>query len=130
MRVLAALAPECKGVAGVFAGPAAPSATMGIFPDDYFVVGRTAFSSGAAIVDGLYRVTDTFDPEISKEYREEAGEFQKDTGVDFTGSLRELVERNEGAIGQAGELVFPGLANIDKAEAMAVLELTGQFARA
>jgi len=87
LRLLAALAPECKGVAGVFAGAAGPSATMGIFPDDYFVVGRTAFSSGAAIVNGLYRVTDSFDPEISKEYREEAGEFQKDTGVDFTGDV-------------------------------------------
>lgn len=84
LRLLAALADPCAGLLGALAGSGGSSYTLGILPDDFFVVGRIGFSSGASIVDGLYRITDTFDPKISEEYRTEIVEFQDDTKVNFT----------------------------------------------
>jgi len=83
-RVLASLADPCRGVLGALSGTGGSSNSFGILPEDFFVVGRVGFTSGASIIDGLYRISDSFDAAISEEYRTEIGEFQKDTGVNFT----------------------------------------------
>lgn len=84
LRLIAALADPCKGILGALSGTGGSSNTLGILPEDFFVIGRVGFSSGASIIDGLYRITDSFDPEISEEYRTEIAEFQNDTKVNFT----------------------------------------------
>lgn len=84
LKVLASLADPCRGVLGSIVGQGGTSTTLGILPEDFFVVGRIGFASGASIIDGLYHITDSFDPEISGEYRTEIAEFQNETGVNFT----------------------------------------------
>ena len=84
LRLLASLADPCQGMLGALSGTGGSSNTLGIVPEDFFVVGRIGFTSGASIIDGLYRITDSFDLAISEEYRAEIDEFQKDTQVNFT----------------------------------------------
>lgn len=84
LRLLAALADPCHGMLGALSGSGGSSSTFGILPEDFFAVGRVGFNSGASIIDGLYRITDSFDPGISEEYRTEISEFENDTKVNFT----------------------------------------------
>src|ERR1051325_9391901 len=39
------------------------------------------------------------------------------------GASRNLIERNQQAVGQFGDIIFPGLANIDQANYVTILEI-------
>jgi len=97
LKGLASLADPCRGMLGSIVGTSGCSTTLGILPDDFFAVGRIGFNSGASIVDGIYQITDTFDPAIAEEYRTEIAEFKNETGVNFT---------TEVLGGLSGEAVF------------------------
>jgi hypothetical protein len=43
--------------------------------------------------------------------------------------MGKLIERDQAAIGQLGELILPGLANIDEVNGMTVGQLLGQVTR-
>lgn len=93
LRLTVALAEPCGGVARVLARPANTSRALGLFPEDFVGIGRVGYGTASDIVEGLYALTDQFDPSISAEYREEIAEFRKETGVNWdTGILGNLVE--------------------------------------
>jgi prepilin-type processing-associated H-X9-DG protein len=92
VKITAALADECHGLVKGLARPTSTAKIMGAFPEDFVAVGRVGWHSASDVVDGAYAVADTFDPNISAEYREELAEFKKETGVDWdTGILGNLV---------------------------------------
>lgn len=92
VRITVALADECHGLVKVLARPTGTAKIMGVFPEDFVALGRIGWNSASDIVDGAYAITDSFDPSISAEYREELAEFKKETGVDWdTGILGNLV---------------------------------------
>lgn len=96
-QVTLALAERCEGIARVLQQPATPSAAIGSFPDDFVAVGRIAIPSFSALADGIYAITDRFDPTIGEEYREDLARFQTETGVDW---------KNDIASNIAGEITF------------------------
>ncbi len=92
LRVAVALAEPPRGVARVLVRPASSSRALGLFPEDFVGIGRVGFGTASDIVEGLYALTDQFDPSISAEYREEIAEFRGETGVNWdTGILDNLV---------------------------------------
>lgn len=96
-QVTLALVDRCEGIARVLQQPATPSAAIGSFPDDFVAVGRIAIPSFSALADGIYAITDRFDPTIGEEYREDLATFQTETGVDW---------KNDIAANIAGEITF------------------------
>jgi len=96
-QVTLALADRCEGIARVLQQPATPSAAIGAFPDDFVAVGRISIPSITTLADGIYAITDRFDPTIGEEYREDLTTFQTQTGVDW---------KNDIAANIAGEIAF------------------------
>ncbi len=96
-QITLALAERCEGIARVLQQPVTSSAGIGTFPDDFVAVGRIAIPSFTALAEGIYAITDRFDPTIGEEYREDLATFQTDTGVDW---------KNDIAANIAGEIAF------------------------
>ncbi len=91
VRMAIALAEECKGIAAVLDRPPSEARCLGIFPDDFQMLGRIGWTNASGLFDGLYELTDQFDKTISAEYREELAEFRKEASVywdtDLLGNL-------------------------------------------
>lgn len=86
-RIEARLAEECKGIARILTTPPTESKQIGIFPDDFAVIGRIGWTSAQGVVDHLFSISDLFDKTIAQEYREDLATFEKDTGVNWDGDL-------------------------------------------
>lgn len=81
------LGEKSEGLSRIVSRPATSSTQIGVFPEDFTLVGRLSLSSVQAIIDGIYAITDHIDPAISKEYREDLEAFKKDTGCDWDSAL-------------------------------------------
>lgn len=87
IRVAVALAEQCKGIAAALDRPPNAARCLGLFPDDFQMLGRVGWTSAGGLFDGLYQLTDQFDETISAEYREEIAEFRKETSVNWDTDL-------------------------------------------
>ncbi|MBK8269103.1 MAG: hypothetical protein IPK83_12670 [Planctomycetes bacterium] len=83
IRATASLAESCKGIGRILSRASTECRQIGIFPEDFAMIGRLGWSSAQGVMDGLYSITDLFDKTISNEHREDLATFETETGLNW-----------------------------------------------